>query len=69
MYLPHTIRTSHGPRSLPMRPMIRVSLTVAELQHVILGLQQEAARHEREGRDDVATRLHWRCADLREAAR
>jgi hypothetical protein len=69
MHIPSTIRTSHGPRSLPMRPMLRVSLTRDELQHVITGLQREAAEHERDGRDDIAVRLHWRCADLREAYR
>lgn len=68
-YLPHTLRTSFGPRFLPLSPMVRVSLTRAELHHVIRGVERERAECEAAGQHDAAVRLAWRAAALREAAR
>ena len=36
MFLPRTIATSFGPRHLPLAPMIRVTLTPAELHAAVL---------------------------------
>jgi hypothetical protein len=63
------ITTSYGPRLLPNRPMLRVTLTRAELFAVVRHLQRDADAARAAGNDDTAIRLDWRAADLREAAR
>lgn len=69
MFTPHTIRTSHGPRWLPLPAMVRVSLTPSELHTLARAVEREAREAEAAGQHDVATRLDWRAASLREAAR
>ena len=69
MHVPATIRTAFGPRALPRRPMLRVSVTPEELHTLTLALEREAAQAEREGDMGAADHLHWRTALLREAAR
>ena len=68
-HLPHTLRTSYGPRFLPLSPMVRVTLTPAELHHVVRGVERERAECEASGQHDAAERLAWRAAALREAGR
>jgi hypothetical protein len=69
MFLPRTIATSFGPRHLPLAPMIRVTLTPAELHAAVLHVERAAREAEAEGQHDTAARLDWRAAALREAAR
>ena len=69
MYFPRTIATSFGPRHVPMAPMIRVTLTPAELHAAVLHVEREAREAEAEGQHDTAGRLYWRAAALREAGR
>ena len=69
MYIPSTIRTSFGPRALPRGPMVRVSLTSAELHVLISAIERDAVLAEQEGRTSAADRLSWRAAALRETAR
>ncbi len=69
MIIPATIRTSFGPRAIPHRPMVRVSLTVSELHILLRAIERDAAAAEQEGRWEVSDHLSWRAADLREAAR
>ena len=63
------IRTSYGPRRLPPRPLIDVSLTSAELHLLARAIEGEADAAERDGRPDAANALSWRAAALREAGR
>ncbi len=69
LFIPNMIRTSHGPRWLPLPAMVRVSLTPAELQTLARAIEREAREAEAAGQLDVAARLDWRGAALREAAR
>jgi hypothetical protein len=70
MYIPSTIRTSFGPRAaLPRCPMVRVSLTQAELHVLIRAIERDASSAEEEGRMSAADSLSWRVAALREAMR
>ena len=64
-----TIKTSFGRRSLPPRPMLRVSLTPAELHTLIRAIERDAEAAEQDGRTAAADHLAWRAAALREAAR
>ena len=45
-----TIKTSFGLRSLPPRPMLRVSLTPAELHTLIRAIERDAEAAEQDGR-------------------
>jgi len=69
MYIPSTVRTSFGPRSLPRLPMVRVSLTPTELHTLVRSSERDAIAAEQEGRISTADGLSWRAAALREAAR
>ena len=69
MFIPRTIATNYGPRCLPLAPMIRVTLTPAELHAAVLHVEREAREAEAEGQHDTAARLRWRASALREAAR
>jgi hypothetical protein len=69
MHLAPTIKTSFGLRSLPPRPMLRVSLTPAELHTLIRAIEREAEAAEQDGQIAAADHLAWRAAALREAAR
>jgi len=68
-----TLRTvyglSTGPALIGCRRLVRVSLTSNELHQLALAVRRDAEMAEREGNHAVAERLHWRVADLREAAR
>jgi hypothetical protein len=65
MYIIPTIRTSLGTRSVPPRPMIRVSLTPAELNKLIRAIERDAESAEREGQMAAADHLARRAATLR----
>ena len=69
MFIPATIRIFHGPRAIPHRPTVRVSLTVSELHILLRAIDRDAAAAEQEGRREVSDHLSWRAAALREAAR
>lgn len=69
MNIPWVISTSHGPRRLPSRPMVRVALTHTELHRLACAVTLDAAEAERAGPHDGSERLFWRAADLREAGR
>jgi hypothetical protein len=69
MHIPSTIRTTFGPAAIPVRGTVRVTLTLAELFATIRHIEREACEARAAGREDVATSLDWRAADLREAAR
>lgn len=69
MRIAPTIRTSFGVRSLPPRPMLRVSLTPAELHTLIRTIERDAEAAEHEGQIAAADHLARRAAALREAAR
>jgi hypothetical protein len=69
MHIPATIRTTSGPAFVPIRATVRVTLTRSELFAAIRQIEREADEAHAGGNDDVATRLDWRAADLREAAR
>ena len=69
MHIPSTIRTSFGPSLVPTRASVRVTLTLRELFGVIRQLERDAEEARALGNDHLATRLEWRAADLREAAR
>jgi hypothetical protein len=69
MDIPAIIRTSFGPRSLPHRPLVRVSLTPTELYTLVHAIERDAIKAEEEGRISAADCLSWRAASLREAAR
>ena len=69
MHIPSTIRTSFGPSLIPTRASVRVTLTLRELFGVIRQLERDAEEARALGNDHLATRLEWRAADLREAAR
>ena len=56
-------------RSLPPRPMLRVSLTPAELHTLIRAIERDAVAAEQEGQIAAADHLFWRAAALREAGR
>jgi hypothetical protein len=65
MHIPSTIRTTFGPRQLPPRPMIRVSLTCRELYALTIQLDRDAARAQQAGRLREADRLALRATVLR----
>ena len=65
MHIVPTIRTSFGTRSLPPRPMVRVSLTPAELHTLIRAIERDAESAEREGQVTAANHLARRAATLR----
>ena len=69
MFLPRTIATSFGLRHLPLAPMIRVTLTPAELHAAVRHVEREAREAEAEGQHDTAGRLYWRASALREVGR
>jgi hypothetical protein len=69
MHFAPTIKTSFGMRSLPPRPMLRVSLTAAELHTLIRAIERDAVAAEQEGQLAAADHLAWRAAALREAGR
>lgn len=68
MRISSTFPTMFGPRAIPRRPMIRVSLTPAEVHTLIRAIEREAAEAERDGHVSAADLLYWRAAALREAA-
>lgn len=68
-HVPRTLRTSLGPRFLPLSPMVRVSLTRDELHHVVRGVERQRDECAAAGQHDAAERLAWRAAALREAGR
>jgi hypothetical protein len=49
--------------------MIRVTLTRGELFAAVRQIERDADVARATGNDDIATRLDWRAADLREAGR
>lgn len=65
--IPHAIRTSYGPCSIELRPMMRASLTLCEA-HTLAGKRQ-ADNAEREGALAADGRLRGPAAALQEAAR
>jgi hypothetical protein len=69
MHIPSTIRTTVGPSSVPIRATIRVILTCGEFFAAIRQFERDAHDAGAAGNDDAATRLDWRVAALREAAR
>jgi hypothetical protein len=69
MHIPATIRTAFGPSCIPVRAIVRVTLTRHELFAAIRQIERDADAARAAGNDDVATRLDWRAAELREAAR
>ena len=69
MHIPATLRTTYGPSFLPQRPCVRVTLTRQELHTLARQIARDADAARAEGRYDAASRLDWRVADLREAAR
>ena len=69
MHVPSTIRTAFGPRALPCRPMIRVTVTPEELHMLTLAIEREAIMAGREGDMAASNHLSWRACALREAAR
>jgi hypothetical protein len=69
MFIPCTIRTSFSPVFVPTRSSVRVTLMRHELHTLAGQIVRDADATRAEGRDDVASRLDWRVADLREAAR
>lgn len=69
MRIQSTFPTMFGPRAIPRRPMIRVSITPGELHSLIRVIEREAAEAERDGHVAAADLLFWRAAALREAGR
>jgi hypothetical protein len=69
MHIPATIQTTFGPSSIRSHTTVRVILTQRELFVVIRQIEREADAARAGGNGDVATRLDWRAAALREAAR
>ena len=69
MFVNSTISTSFGPRQLPPRPMIRVSLTCRELDTLVRALDRDAVQAQQDGRVAEADRLALRAAMLRNAVR
>ena len=69
MHIPATIRTAFGPSFIPTNAIFRVTLTECELFAVIRQIERDADDARAAGNDAVATRLDWRAAALREAAR
>ena len=69
MFVNSTISTSFGPRQLPPRPMIRVSLTCRELDTLVRALDHDAIQAHHDGRVAEADRLALRAAMLRRVAR
>jgi hypothetical protein len=69
MHIPATTRTTFGPSCVPIRATVRVTLTRSELFAAIRQIEREADEARIAGKDEVASRLDWRAADLREAAR
>lgn len=65
MHISPTIRTSFGKRSLPPRPMVRVSLTPAELHTLVRAIERDAESAERDGQVAAADYLARRAATLR----
>jgi hypothetical protein len=69
MHIASTIRTNFGRAFVPIRATVRVTLTRNELFVAIRQIEREADGARIAGNDEVASRLDWRAADLREAAR
>ena len=69
MHIAPTIRISFGVRSLPLRPMLRVNLTPAELHTLIRTMERDAELAGQEGRIAAAEHLARRVIALRETAR
>lgn len=70
MRFPSHIRLSTGPRLIPCAPPpVRLTLTVGEVLDLALLIERRAAEADAEGVPDIAERLHWRAAALREAVR
>lgn len=69
MHIQATFPTMYGPRAIPRRPMIRVTITPAELHSLIRTIEREATEAERDGHVAAADVLFWRAAALREAGR
>jgi hypothetical protein len=69
LFVPATIRLSTGTAGLPGRPAIRTTLSAHELHMLARAIDREADEARAADNDDLATRLDWRAADLREAAR
>jgi hypothetical protein len=69
MHIPATIRTTFGHSVNPIRATVGVTLTRCELFAAIRQIERDADEARAAGNYDVATRLDWRAADLREAAR
>lgn len=69
MYFLSTIRTSFGPRALLRWPMVRISLTSAELHALIRAIERNSSSAEQEGHQSAAEHLARRATALREAAR
>jgi hypothetical protein len=69
MHIPATIRITYGHSFIPIRATVRVTLTRHELFAAIRQIEHDADEARAAGNDDIATRLDWRAADLREAAR
>jgi len=64
-----TMRTMFGPASVPVRTTRRVTLTQEELFAAIRQVERHADEARAGGNDDLARRLDWRAAALRETAR
>ena len=62
MHIPSIIKTSFGPRALPRCPMVRVSLTRAELHVLIRAIERDTTSAEEEARLSAANSLSWRVA-------
>ncbi len=69
MHINSTDGTFYGPRRLPTRPLIDVSLTSAELHAVVRWLEREATAPLNDNHDAAADPLFNRAAALREAGR
>jgi hypothetical protein len=69
MYVASGIRLSTGVSHFRARPMVRAVLTVGELCDLAKLVERRADEAEQDGDLEHATRLSWRAAALREAAR
>ena len=69
MFISSTTRTSYGRSFIPIRATVRVTLTRDELFTAIRQMERKADEARAAGNDEVAIRLDWRAAGLREAAR
>ena len=69
MHIHTATKSFYGQRYLAAPSLVRVNLTRHELQLLIGALKASAEALEREGNDNAAKSLEWRCASLREAGR